>query len=223
MSSTKFATKMAAEVVGHGTEDGVTVGPMIDAKQRDKLAELVDDATSRGASVVTGGSTTGEAGYFFEPTVPTDFSPEADLGREEIFGPVAPITTVSDDEKAVQMANDTEYSLVAYAFTTDLRPDDPGQRGPGLRDRRHQPVHRVEPGRAVRRRQAVRLRPRGRAGGHRGVRFGQVRRHPALMDLAPGRSPRALPWLDEFGTSERASRPTGEESRDPRRVVASGG
>jgi succinate-semialdehyde dehydrogenase/glutarate-semialdehyde dehydrogenase len=105
----KFAEKMAAEVVGRGTEDGVTVGPLIDAKQRDKVAELVDDATSRGASVVTGGSTTGDAGYFFQPTVLTDVSPDADLFREEIFGPVAPITTFSDDAKAVQMANDTEY------------------------------------------------------------------------------------------------------------------
>jgi succinate-semialdehyde dehydrogenase/glutarate-semialdehyde dehydrogenase len=118
--ATKFAEKMAAEVVGRGTEDGVTVGPLIDAKQRDKVSELVDDATSRGASVVTGGSTTGDAGYFFQPTVLTDVSPDADLFREEIFGPVAPITTFSDDAKAVQMANDTEYGLVAYAFTTDL-------------------------------------------------------------------------------------------------------
>ena len=118
--ATKFAEKMAAEVVGRGTEDGVTVGPLIDAKQRDKVAELVDDATSRGASVVTGGSTTGDKGYFFQPTVLTDVAADADMFREEIFGPVAPITTFSEDEKAVQMANDTEYGLVAYAFTTDL-------------------------------------------------------------------------------------------------------
>ncbi len=118
--ATRFAERMAAEKVGRGTEDGVTVGPLIDAKQRDKVTELVDDATSRGASVVTGGSTTGDAGYFFEPTVLTDVSPDADLFREEIFGPVAPITTFSEDEKAVAMANDTEYGLVAYAFTSDL-------------------------------------------------------------------------------------------------------
>ncbi len=116
----RFAERMAEEKLGRGTEDGVTVGPLIDAKQRDKVIELVDDATSRGASVVTGGSATGDAGYFFEPTVLTDVSPDADLFREEIFGPVAPITTFSEDDKAVQMANDTEYGLVAYAFTTDL-------------------------------------------------------------------------------------------------------
>ena len=116
----RFAERMAEEKVGRGTDDGVTVGPMIDAKQRDKVSELVEDATSRGATVVTGGSTTGTAGYFFQPTVLTDVSADADLFREEIFGPVAPITTFSEDEKAVQMANDTEYGLVAYAFTTDL-------------------------------------------------------------------------------------------------------
>ena len=118
--ATRFAERMAAEVVGRGTEEGVTVGPLIDDKALGKVTELVDDATSRGASVVTGGSATGEAGYFYQPTVLTDVPPEADLSREEIFGPVAPITTFSDEDKALQLANDTEYGLVAYAFTSDL-------------------------------------------------------------------------------------------------------
>jgi succinate-semialdehyde dehydrogenase/glutarate-semialdehyde dehydrogenase len=118
--ASKFAEKMAAQVVGRGTEDGVTVGPLIDDKQRGKVVELVEDAVDRGASIVTGGSTTGDAGYFYSPTVLTGVPVDADLSREEIFGPVAPITTFSDDAKAVQMANDTEYGLVAYAYTTDL-------------------------------------------------------------------------------------------------------
>ena len=116
----RFAERMAAQVVGRGTEDGVTVGPLIDDKQRSKVVELVEDALGRGASVVTGGSPTGDAGYFYAPTVLTDVPADADLSREEIFGPVAPITTFSDEEKAVQLANDTEYGLVAYAYTTDL-------------------------------------------------------------------------------------------------------
>jgi succinate-semialdehyde dehydrogenase / glutarate-semialdehyde dehydrogenase len=116
----RFAARMEAEVVGRGTEDGVTVGPLIDDKQRSKVVELIEDAKGRGASVVTGGSTTGDAGYFFEPTVLTDVPADADLSREEIFGPVAPITTFAEDDKAVQLANDTEYGLVAYAYTTDL-------------------------------------------------------------------------------------------------------
>src|SRR3712207_2920906 len=118
--ASKFAEKMAAQVVGSGTEEGVTVGPLIDDKQRSKVVELVEDATDRGASIVTGGSTTGDAGYFYSPTVLTGVPADADLSREEIFGPVAPITTFSDEAKAVQMANDTEYGLVAYAYTTDL-------------------------------------------------------------------------------------------------------
>ena len=73
-----------------------------------------------GRRVVTGGRQTGEAGYFYSPTVLTGVPVDADLTREEIFGPVAPITTFSDDAKAVRLANDTEYGLVAYAFTTDL-------------------------------------------------------------------------------------------------------
>ena len=118
--ASKFAARMEAEVVGRGTDEGVTVGPLIDRKALDKVGELVDDARSRGASVVTGGDTTGEAGYFYRPTVLTDVPADADLAREEIFGPVAPITTFADDAKAIAMANDTEYGLVAYAYTTDL-------------------------------------------------------------------------------------------------------
>src|SRR5690606_34454834 len=113
----RFADKMAAEKVGRGTEDGVTVGPLIDAKAQGKVAELVEDAVSKGASVVTGGSTTGDAGYFFQPTVLTDVPAGADLTNEEIFGPVAPITTFTSDEEALRMANGTQYGLVAYAFT----------------------------------------------------------------------------------------------------------
>jgi succinate-semialdehyde dehydrogenase/glutarate-semialdehyde dehydrogenase len=116
----KFADRMAKEVVGRGTEEGVTVGPLIDGTQLGKVDELVQDATKKGADVVTGGSTTGDAGYFYQPTVLTNVPTEAEMFREEIFGPVAPITTFSDDEKAVQMANDTEYGLVAYAYTSDL-------------------------------------------------------------------------------------------------------
>jgi succinate-semialdehyde dehydrogenase/glutarate-semialdehyde dehydrogenase len=116
----RFAAKMDEQVLGRGTEEGVTVGPLIDDKQLGKVADLVDDATKRGASVVTGGGKTGDAGYFYKPTVLTDVPADAELVREEIFGPVAPITTFSEESKAVQLANDTEYGLVAYAFTTDL-------------------------------------------------------------------------------------------------------
>jgi succinate-semialdehyde dehydrogenase / glutarate-semialdehyde dehydrogenase len=116
----RFASRMESEVVGRGTETDVTVGPLIDQKALDKVGALVEDARKRGASVVTGGDSTGDAGYFFKPTVLTDVPADADLAREEIFGPVAPITTFSEDDKALAMANDTEYGLVAYAYTNDL-------------------------------------------------------------------------------------------------------
>ncbi|WP_109508562.1 aldehyde dehydrogenase family protein [Nocardioides speluncae] len=116
----KFAARMAAEKVGRGTEDGVTVGPLIDDKAREGVAALVRDATDRGARVVAGGAAVGDIGYFYARTVLTDVPTDAKLMQEEIFGPVAPITTFSDHDEALRMANDTRFGLVAYAFTRDL-------------------------------------------------------------------------------------------------------
>ncbi|WP_269304545.1 NAD-dependent succinate-semialdehyde dehydrogenase [Aeromicrobium sp. HA] len=93
------------------------VGPLVEAKQRDKVAELVDDAKEHGAQVLTGGEVPDGAGYFYPPTVLTGVPTEARVWREEIFGPVAPIFTFTDDDEALRMANDTEFGLVAYAFT----------------------------------------------------------------------------------------------------------
>ena len=116
----KLAERMADQVVGRGTEDGVTVGPLIDRAAQDKVGELVTDATDKGAQVATGGSVTGDAGYFYSPTVLTDVPHDAELLREEIFGPVAPVTTFSEESQGIAMANDTEYGLVAYAYTRDM-------------------------------------------------------------------------------------------------------
>ncbi|EWT01469.1 succinate-semialdehyde dehydrogenase [Intrasporangium oryzae NRRL B-24470] len=116
----KLAARMGALTLGHGTEDGVDVGPLVDEKSRDKVASLVDDAVAKGAKVVVGGSAREGAGWFYQPTVLADVPAEADLAREEIFGPVAPISTFSTDEEAIRMANDTEYGLVAYLFTRDV-------------------------------------------------------------------------------------------------------
>ena len=93
------------------------VGPLVEAKQRDKVAELVDDAKQHGATVLTGGEVPDGAGYFYPPTVLTGVPTEARVWREEIFGPVAPIFTFTEDDEALRMANDTEFGLVAYAFT----------------------------------------------------------------------------------------------------------
>jgi succinate-semialdehyde dehydrogenase / glutarate-semialdehyde dehydrogenase len=118
--SSKFAVKMAAMSVGRGTEDGITVGPLIDAAAQASVAALVDDATAKGATVVCGGTTVGDMGYFFAPTLLTGVSADALVMHEEIFGPVAPIATFATEAEAITRANDTEYGLVAYVFTRDL-------------------------------------------------------------------------------------------------------
>lgn len=115
-----LSARMGSLVVGRGTEDGVDVGPLVDQPSRSKVGELVADAVDRGASVLTGGAAVGEHGYFFAPTVLSGVAPGARLLEEEIFGPVAPVTTFATTEEALALANDTEFGLVAYAYTRDL-------------------------------------------------------------------------------------------------------
>jgi succinate-semialdehyde dehydrogenase / glutarate-semialdehyde dehydrogenase len=117
----KLAAKMGALKVGRGTEDGVEVGPLIDDSQRGKVAELVEDAVGRGAHAVVGGRSRDGAGYFYDPTVLTDVPDDARLLAEEIFGPVAPIKGFADEDEAIAAANDTQFGLVAYVFTRDLK------------------------------------------------------------------------------------------------------
>jgi succinate-semialdehyde dehydrogenase/glutarate-semialdehyde dehydrogenase len=115
-----LAERMSKLKLGRGTEPDVDVGPLIDGAQRDKVIELVDDAVGRGARTLVGGRSTGDAGYFFEPTVLADVPADSRLLSEEIFGPVAPVTTFTTEEQAIAAANRTEYGLVAYVYTRDL-------------------------------------------------------------------------------------------------------
>jgi succinate-semialdehyde dehydrogenase/glutarate-semialdehyde dehydrogenase len=117
----KLARRMGALTLGRGTEDGVDVGPLIDATQRDKVADLVTDAIGRGATAVIGGQARDGAGYFYNPTVLSGVPEDAELRQNEIFGPVAPIFDFAGEEEAIAAANDTEYGLVAYVFTRDLK------------------------------------------------------------------------------------------------------
>jgi succinate-semialdehyde dehydrogenase/glutarate-semialdehyde dehydrogenase len=116
----RFAERMGALTIGKGTKPGVDVGPLIDAKAVEKVTALLDDAVAKGATVVCGGEAQPGPGHFFAPTVITDVPREARVQKEEIFGPVAPISTFGRDEDAIAMANDTELGLVAYLFTRDL-------------------------------------------------------------------------------------------------------
>jgi succinate-semialdehyde dehydrogenase / glutarate-semialdehyde dehydrogenase len=117
----RLAEKMGSLKVGRGTEEDVKVGPLIDEPSREKVKELVDDAVERGGKVLTGGETPNGNGYFFPPTVLDDVPTDARVFHEEIFGPVAPIAGFDSEEEAIERANDTEYGLVAYVFTRDIK------------------------------------------------------------------------------------------------------
>ena len=116
----RMAEQMGALKVGRGTDEGTDVGPLIDEDQREKVSELVTDATERGAKLLLGGERVGERGYFYAPTVLASVPDDARLLDEEIFGPVAPVASFSSDEQAIAAANRTEYGLVAYVYTRDL-------------------------------------------------------------------------------------------------------
>jgi succinate-semialdehyde dehydrogenase/glutarate-semialdehyde dehydrogenase len=118
--SRRLGERMDALPIGRGVEDDVVVGPLIDADARDKVSSLVEDAVRRGAVVVVGGKPLDGEGYFYPPTVLTNVPEDAQLRHEEIFGPVAPIVAFETEEEAVTAANDTEFGLVAYVFTSDL-------------------------------------------------------------------------------------------------------
>jgi succinate-semialdehyde dehydrogenase / glutarate-semialdehyde dehydrogenase len=117
----RLAEKMGALKIGRGTEEDVKVGPLIDQPSREKVAELVQDALDKGATRVVGGEIPDGRGYFYPPTVLGGVPEEARVFREEIFGPVAPVGAFESEEDAIARANDTEYGLVAYVFTRDIK------------------------------------------------------------------------------------------------------
>jgi succinate-semialdehyde dehydrogenase/glutarate-semialdehyde dehydrogenase len=120
----EFAARIVERVralrVGRGTEDGVTIGPLIDERAVEKASALVEDAVSRGARLLAGGERIEGAGHFYRPTVLAGVDRESEILRTEIFGPVLAIVPFTDEDDAVALANDTEYGLVSYVFTRDL-------------------------------------------------------------------------------------------------------
>jgi succinate-semialdehyde dehydrogenase / glutarate-semialdehyde dehydrogenase len=121
----KFSAKLAAKLsglrVGPGLEDGVDLGPLVNADTLSKVSSLVDSAMEDGAEVLTGGRAPDRAGYFYEPTVLDSVPADAAILSEEIFGPVAPIVRFGDQDEAIELANGTEYGLVSYVYSSDLR------------------------------------------------------------------------------------------------------
>jgi succinate-semialdehyde dehydrogenase / glutarate-semialdehyde dehydrogenase len=116
----KLTAQMASLKMGNGLEDGVALGPLVNAEGRDKVTELVEDAVKKGAKVLTGGKVPDGKGYFYPATVLDNVPDNAMMLNEEIFGPVASIQTFTSEDEVVKRANDTEYGLVAYLYTRDL-------------------------------------------------------------------------------------------------------
>jgi succinate-semialdehyde dehydrogenase/glutarate-semialdehyde dehydrogenase len=116
----KLTAKMNAMKMGNGLDDGVSLGPLVNADTRDKVKTLVDDAVGKGAKILTGGKAPNGQGFFYPATVLTDVPDGAKMLREEIFGPVAALQKFKSDDEAVHKANDTEYGLVAYLYTRNL-------------------------------------------------------------------------------------------------------
>ncbi|UUL75557.1 NAD-dependent succinate-semialdehyde dehydrogenase [Pseudarthrobacter sp. Fe7] len=116
----RLSKRLDALRVGDGAEQGTDVGPLVEEKALRKVQELVADAVAKGATVVCGGTRPERPGYFYAPTLLSDVSADADLMREEIFGPVAPVITFDTEEEVLALANDTAWGLAGYVFTRDL-------------------------------------------------------------------------------------------------------
>jgi succinate-semialdehyde dehydrogenase/glutarate-semialdehyde dehydrogenase len=118
--SQRLAERMSAMRVGPGIADDTQVGPLVNEDTVTKVTDLVRGALDAGGRLVVGGTRPDRPGYYYDPTVLTDVPPSAPILREEIFGPVAPIVTFTEEAEAIRLANDTEFGLVSYVFTGDL-------------------------------------------------------------------------------------------------------
>jgi succinate-semialdehyde dehydrogenase/glutarate-semialdehyde dehydrogenase len=117
----KLKDKMAGLKMGNGLDDGVNLGPLVNAEGRDKVIHLVGDAVKKGAKILVGGKAPEGPGFFYPATVLTNVPDGADMLHEEIFGPVASIQTFKTEDEVIKRANDTQYGLVAYLYTGDLK------------------------------------------------------------------------------------------------------
>jgi len=119
--TSRFADRLSKLAVGPGLDEGTDLGPLVNEDTRSKVASLVESATAGGARAVTGGRAPDRRGFFYLPTVLGDVPPDAAILGTEIFGPVAPVVRFRDEADVIRWANDTEYGLVSYLYTGDLR------------------------------------------------------------------------------------------------------
>ncbi|WP_311272845.1 MULTISPECIES: NAD-dependent succinate-semialdehyde dehydrogenase [unclassified Rhizobium] len=117
----RLAEEMSALTVGPGLEPGTQLGPLITRAAVEKVGRLVDDALAKGASLMTGGNRLNGDGFYYPPTVLSNVSADADMLSEEIFGPVAPVIQFETEDDVVALANNTEYGLVSYVFSGNLK------------------------------------------------------------------------------------------------------
>ncbi len=116
-----FSSELKKLKVGNGLDEGIDLGPLIDQSALLKVERLVDDALRRGGKIsYSGEKPTGVAGYFYQPTILTNITDEMDCMKEEIFGPLAPISTFVTEEEVIARVNDSRYGLAAYVYTNDL-------------------------------------------------------------------------------------------------------
>ncbi|MFL2815124.1 MAG: NAD-dependent succinate-semialdehyde dehydrogenase [Candidatus Puniceispirillales bacterium] len=118
--SKKLAEATRAMKVGNGFDDGVTTGPLIDQQALEKVEEHIEDAVSKGASILSGGTRSNLGGTFYNPTVLTDVTSSMKVAKEETFGPIAPLFKFDSVENVIEAANDTEFGLAAYFYAKDL-------------------------------------------------------------------------------------------------------
>ncbi|PBB31209.1 NAD-dependent succinate-semialdehyde dehydrogenase [Mesorhizobium sp. WSM3879] len=117
----RLTQEMSSLSVGPGLQATTQLGPLITATAVEKVDRLLKDAVARGARIETGGKPRPGEGFFYPPTVLADVSPDSDIAKEEIFGPVAAVTPFDTEDEAVRLANDTEYGLISYVYSSDLR------------------------------------------------------------------------------------------------------
>lgn len=116
----RLASRMGAMKVGSGYDANTLCGPLINQDALERISGLVEDAKAHGAKVLTGGEKIDRPGYYFPPTVLFNVPETAEITGEEIFGPIAALSTFETEEEAITRANSTEYGLISYVFTTDL-------------------------------------------------------------------------------------------------------